>query len=390
MINLTDYLNPVSLEREPEVNIPGQSQFTRNLTVNTENNPVKSVKGFRVAIIGVPDDRTAPVAGSSGAPDAIRRVLYTMARIPGKLKIVDAGNLKPGAGPGDTIAGLTDVLNHFSSHNIVTIILGGTSSLFQAVNRYFQEAGTSFSLVTIDSRIDYQPENRDGGYFNSLSPFFTSTGNNMSHFVNLAYQTYLNDPQVITRLTRKHHDLLRLGDVRQAIHLTEPFLRDSDAVLFDIGAVRQADAPGSGHPSPNGLYAEEACLLARYTGVSDKLRFFGLFEVNPALDKTGQTASLAAQIAWFLIESFSQKQSENPAECDATAGRFTRYHINVDDTGTEMIFVKSNFTERWWIELNTAGNKKVYVACSYEDYLKANSNEMPERWIRSAARFRAG
>ncbi|MBM3419546.1 MAG: hypothetical protein FJY11_00260, partial [Bacteroidetes bacterium] len=246
------------------------------------------------------------------------------------------------------------------------------------------------SLVAVDSRIDYSPESRENGYYNSLFPFFSSTGNSMTHFVNLGYQTYLNDPQLITRLSRKHHDLIRLGDVRQAIHLTEPYLRDSEAVLFDIGAVRQADAPGSLNSSPNGLYAEEACLIARYTGVSDRLKYFGLFEVNPLTDKSGQTAALASQIIWFLLESYSQKQAENPAGGEDGTGRFTRYHINIDDIDTEMVFVKSNYTERWWLELNSSKGERVYVACAYEDYLKANSNEVPGRWVSSMARLKSG
>ena len=76
---------------------------------------------------------------------------------------------------------------------------------------------------------------------------------------------------------------------RQAIYLTEPLFRDSDVAIFDISAVRQSDAPGTMSPSPNGFYGEEICLLSRYAGISDNLKIFGLFDVNPEFDIRFQT-----------------------------------------------------------------------------------------------------
>jgi hypothetical protein len=31
----------------------------------------------------------------------------------------------------------------------------------------------------------------------------------------------------------------------------------------------------------------------------------------------------------------------------------------------------------------------VYVACSHEDYLKANRNEVPDRWVKAANRLKS-
>ena len=157
---------------------------------------------------------------------------------------------------------------------------------------------------------------------------------------------------------------MRIGDVRQAIYLTEPLFRDSDAAIFDISAVRQSDAPGTAIPSPNGFYGEEICLLSRYAGISDNLKIFGLFDVNPGLDIRYQTTGLAAQIIWFFLEGFSQKQYESPVLSNSNAGRFIKYHVRVTDLEDDLIFVKSNLTERWWIELTDENNTNIYVACS--------------------------
>ena len=153
--------------------------------------------------------------------------------------------------------------------------------------------------------------------------------------------------------------------------------------------MRQSDAPGTAVPSPNGFYGEEICLLSRYAGISDNLKVFALFDVNPRFDVREQTSGLAAQIIWFLMEGFSQKQYETPSLSGNNSGRFIKYHVRVTDLEDDLIFVRSNLTERWWIELEDSNNNKVYVACSHDDYLKANRNEVPDRVVRSADRLKS-
>jgi hypothetical protein len=217
------------------------------------------------------------------------------------------------------------------------------------------------------------------------------TGNSKStfrHYINIGYQTYLNDQQVLNRFSRRHSEMVRIGDVRQAVYLMEPLFRDSDAAVFDISAVRQSDAPGTAMPSPNGFYGEEICLLARYAGISDNLKVFGLFDVNPGLDNRNQTTGLAAQILWFFLEGFSQKQYETPLLSDSNTGRFIRYHVRLTDLEDDLIFVKSNLTERWWIELKDENNQNIYISCSHDDYLKANRNEVPDKWVLASGRLK--
>jgi hypothetical protein len=40
------------------------------------------------------------------------------------------------------------------------------------------------------------------------------------------------------------------------------------------------------------------------------------------------------------------------------------------------------------MELHSADGINQYVACSHEDYLKANHNELPERWVRGHERLK--
>ena len=132
-------------------------------------------------------------------------------------------------------------------------------------------------------------------------------------------------------MRKLNHDLIRIGEARSEIGETEPLFRDSDLITFDISAVRQSDAPGTFAPSPNGFYTEEICLLSRYAGLSDKLKIFGLFEVNPVLDSRYQTSSLAAQILWFMLEGVSQRTPEAGLIGKDRNGRFVQYHVSIND-----------------------------------------------------------
>ncbi len=389
MIDLNNYFSPVSIEKPDFEHISGASSFSHNITIHTENNPIKDIKKYRVAIMGVPDGRNSPNAGSAKGPEKIRESLYQLARIPGKTKIIDLGNMKNGVTFRDTLAGLTDVLTYLVQESVLPLIIGGSSSLIAAIDNAFTNIDLPYTLSSLDSRIDFQPEKRDHDSSSYLNHLIYNQKSKLEHFNGIGYQTYLNDPQTINRILKRNYELVRIGDVRHSLHLTEPLLRDSEVTVIDISAVRQSDAPGTITPVPNGFYAEEICLISRYAGISDRLKIFGLFEVNPDYDIREQTSGLAAQIIWFFLEGFSQKQYETPIAGEIDTGRFIRYHVKVTDLADDLVFIKSTFTERWWLELTSGDDVQHCYACSYEDYLQANRNEVPDRWVKATARLKS-
>jgi arginase family enzyme len=388
MVDLNDYFNPVSIEGPDFEHLTAQAGFPHNITIHTDNAPVKDIGKYKIALFGVPDGRNSPNTGSMKGPDMIREQLYKLAKIPGRSKIIDLGNMKQGVTFNDTVAGLTDILSLLISENLFPVIIGGSSALIPAVDKALSQFLNKYTFTAVDSRIDFSNERKEPDSFNYLNAIINNHKSTFSHYINIGYQTYLNDQQIINRFLKRRSELIRIGDVRQAIYLTEPLFRDSDVAIFDISSVRQSDAPGTISPSPNGFYGEEICLLSRYAGISDKLRVFGLFEVNPEFDIRNQTTGLAAQILWFFLEGFSQKQYETPVLNISNSGRFIKYHVRVTDLDDDLIFVKSNLTDRWWIELQTEKDQNIYVACSHEDYLKANRNEVPDRWVQAVERLK--
>lgn len=389
MVDLNDYLNPVSIDGPYFEHLTAQAGFPHNISIHTDNNPVRDISKFKIAILGVPEGRNSPNAGALKGPDKIREQLYSLAKIPGRSKIIDLGNMKPGVTFNDTIAGLTDVLTLLLNENVFPVIIGGSSAIITAVDRAVSSTVDRYTLTCVDPRIDYSNERKEPDSFNYLNSVINNHKSTFYHYINIGYQTYLNDQQVLNRFLKRRSEMVRIGDVRQAIYLTEPLFRDSDVAAFDISAVRQSDAPGTVSPSPNGFYGEEICLLSRYAGISDKLKVFGLFDVNPEFDIRNQTTGLAAQILWFFLEGFSQKQYETPVLSLSNSGRFIKYHVRLTDLTDDLIFVKSNLTDRWWIEIPSETDQPHYIACSHEDYLKANRNEVPDRWVQAVERLKS-
>ncbi len=69
---------------------------------------------------------------------------------------------------------------------------------------------------------------------------------------------------------------------------------------FDIDVVDPAFAPGTGTPEPGGLSSHDVlAIVRRLTGID--FVGFDVVEVIPAYDPAGQTAFLAANLAYEML-----------------------------------------------------------------------------------------
>ena len=68
--------------------------------------------------------------------------------------------------------------------------------------------------------------------------------------------------------------------------------------------------PLKGHP--NGIDSRSICALSRYSGISDRVSFFGIYEISstPMMDQ------LLAQIVWYFIEGVYYRFNEYPINVD--------------------------------------------------------------------------
>jgi formiminoglutamase len=383
-MNPVDYLDPTdALPVSGGVNKTSSTQV--NIIPFRHGKSFPLVQSGDIAIIGAPENRNSSNQSASKSPDLIRSYFYSLANFSFKARIIDAGNLKPTKTPSDSYSAVKDLVDYFLTKKVTVIILGGTQEIsfavYQGLSKHRKRIGVSF----IDSKIDLGSNDGDFSSISYLQKFLDEPLANLFNISLVGYQSYLVDAKQIDILTSRHHEALRLGFVRGNLREVEPTFRDSDFVSFDVGAIRHSDCPGNIFPSPNGLYAEEACQLARFSGLSDKTSCFGVFEYNPALDNSYQSAHLSAQLIWHFIEAFGQRKDEDPTN----SKNFKKFIVDSSTPGTEMVFYKSMQSDNWWMEIPISNqesypNGKVMVACSYNDYVTASKQELPERWIRAS------
>ena len=188
MTYLKDYIDPVSIEKPEFEFLSSQAGFPHNIVVHTENNPAGDLSSFKVALIGVPEGRNSPGAGTSKAPDAIREQLYRLSKVPGKIRIIDLGNMKKGLSFNDTIAGLTDVLVSLLKNNVFPVIIGGSSALVPSIDKAFTRTASAYTLITVDSKIDFGTDRSNHDSFSFLNRMVSGTKSTLGHFINVGYQ----------------------------------------------------------------------------------------------------------------------------------------------------------------------------------------------------------
>lgn len=336
-----------------------------------------------IALIGVPESRGSNEnKGCATAPDHVRKFLYQLKKLDYPYKIVDLGNLIPGEKLSDTYAAVSTIMAELLKEKVLPVIIGGSQDITYAQYAAYQKMEETVNIVSIDSHFDLGTTEEKIHSKSYLGKIILHEPNFLFNFSNIGYQTYFTGTDAIELMEKLFFDTYRLGHVRKDIEETEPIIRNADIFSFDISAIKQSDAPGNTHASPNGFYGDEACQISRYAGLSDKLTSAGFYELNPEVDLRGQTAHLVAQMIWYFIDGFYNRKKDMPVTDKKS---FTKYRVAIKKTDHEIIFFKSHKSDRWWMEVPYQNSKTRYhrhhlVPCSYKDYEVACSDEIPDRW----------
>lgn len=381
---MQEYFTPIDISK-----FNGTSQYTASSYGKLINSYSKQEKfpdleNVQLAIIGLNEDRKSLNNEGCGlAPDYVRENLYKLFQGNFTAKIVDLGNIQKGNTIEDSYFAVTDVLSQLLKKNIVPIIIGGGQDLTYCNYAAYKSLEQTINIVAIDSCFDIGDGDKELNSQSYLSKIILHKPNILFNYSNVGYQTYFVEQNAIQLMDKLYFDSYRLGQVRANIEDVEPIVRNADVVSFDISAVRQSDAPGNGNASPNGFYGEEACQIARYAGLSDKLSSIGFYEINPAFDTNKQTAHLTAQMIWYFIDGFYNRKQDYPI---VDKSEYTKYRVSIKDHDHEIIFYKSNKSDRWWMDVPYPINHQIkyerhhMVPCSYRDYETACRDEMPDKW----------
>ena len=332
---------------------------------------------IKVAIVGVLENRGNPKAFEEVNLNAIRKELYSL--FPGNWQsaIADLGDIYPGNSLEDTYFALQKVAAKLIRKGIIPIIIGGSQDLTYPLYRAYDSLEQMVNLVAIDSKFDFGKQ-EDGITADSyLSKIVLDEPNNLFNYCNIGYQTYFNSQEEIDLIEKLYFDAYRLGEISNNIAISDPVFRDADIVCVDLTAVKSSDSGNLITFIPNGFNGKEICGLARYAGISDKVSSFGLFNHH----NTKEEAVLLAQVVWYFIEGVNFRSNEYPF---GTKENYLKYIVPLENE--ELVFYKSDKTDRWWIEINFFSGqhnklkKNTLLPCSHEEYLSACNQEIPERW----------
>ncbi|MEI2747685.1 MAG: formimidoylglutamase [Ferruginibacter sp.] len=370
MQDLTDFLIPVNVQELNDDNGFTDGQLAKHISIfETE---IPDITDADLVLVGIGEMRGSGIlTGESYAPDKIRRQLYQLHYWHTDTKIADLGNIKTGAHITDSYAALRTVLTEIFNAGKTAIILGGSHDITLAQYDTYKELNQVIEATCVDALIDLRGDSMLRSE-NFLLDMLTGEPNMIRHYNHIGFQSYFVHPRLLETMDKLRFDCFRVGIVKENIEEMEPVIRNSHMMSFDISALKYSDAPSNAQ-SPNGLTGEEACILTRYAGMSSNLNSFGIYGYNPQQDVKELTAKQIAQMIWYFIDGKSRSKQEIKLE---ERSNFNEFHTAFAEVDT--VFLQSRKTNRWWMQMPD----KKFIACSYNDYLKASVNEIPERWLR--------
>jgi formiminoglutamase len=343
---------------------------------------------FGIALLIVPEYRGAELGISEGHPN-FERKLFALSNPHSGFEILHLGYVVPGEKLTDTYLAVTQIVRECLNNKVLPIIIGGSQDLTFASYRAYEEEERVMNLVSVDHSFDLGDVDSSIHYEGYLNKIILSHPNYLYNFSNLGYQSYFVKPGEIELMNKLKFDYYRLGNVRDDMKEVEPVVRNADLLTFDMNSIKAADSPASLNPTPNGFYGEEACVITRYAGLSDKLTSIGFYNLKPGADNE-QSAHLLAQMAWYFIEGFQARKNDSPV---INRRDFLKYTVTSENEFGEIVFYKNLLSERWWMDVPLPKSKlskyerHQLVPCSYKDYLQACNDEIPGKWLRNFEKF---
>ena len=373
---LSAYLNPISKDVAQELLLLGKGHCGNKLKIHTEEDSLPELSNLDIAVFTI---------GEPKRHDAIRKEFYQLYSGNWKLTVADLGNLIPGSENTDTFFAVKQICNTLLKNNVIPVVIGVGHELTYSCYRAFDDLEQTVNLAVVDSKFDLGSIDQEISAHSYLSHIVMEEPNNLFNFSNIGYQTYYNAQEELDLIDSLAFDAYRLGEAKD-LTIIEPIFRDSDIVSIDLSSLRNAESPGCKSNGPNGFYADEICAISRYAGISDKLSLFGIFEYEPLMDREGMTAKLMAQMIWYFIEGVSYRAKDFPF---GTKKNYFKYIVPHQEE--EINFYKSDKSGRWWMEIKNDVHNKYdrhsLVPCTYEDYLEACEQRVPERWFKALKKF---
>ena len=381
---MIEFLTPVSKTVLAHREVLPNGVLGKNIRVYANTGELLDLENVKFAILGVKENRSdVDFIGEEICFDEIRKSLYSL--YPGNwpYSIIDMGDIEKGESIQDTHFAMKTVMEELLKKDITPLLLCGSQDLAYSQYRAYDFSGNMVNITNIDSKFDLGDADQPMTNKSFVGKIIVDKPYSLFNYSNIGYQSYYNSPEEIQLMEKLFFDGYRLGEVTADITLVEPVLRNSDMVFLDIGTIKSADLSYKNSSSPNGFDGREICAISRYAGISNKVTSFGVYELKD-FKNSKSAAMLIAQIFWYFIEGFSFRVSDDDFSNET---QYVIYKVPLEND--VLIFKKSNKTGRWWMELpffsniNNKLKRETLLPCTYDDYLSACNQEMPERWIKA-------
>lgn len=381
---MIEFLSPVSKKVIAHREVLADGTLGKQIETHRKNGELPNLKGVGFAIVGVLENRKdVDYIGEQISMDAFRKALYSL--YPGNWdkRIIDIGDINNGATVEDTYFALKTVVAALLSKKIIPLILGGSQDAVYAQYRAYDRCGTMVNMVNVDANFDLGDAEKPISNKSYVGKIIVDEPYNLFNYSAVGYQSFFNPPGEIELMNKLYFDAYRLGEITADISVVEPVMRDADIVSIDSTAIKGSELSYKNSRSPNGFDSREICAIARYAGISNRVSSFGVYELKD-FEGAKSGAMLIAQVLWYFVEGVNFRVSDE----DFTDERYySTYKVPIEEE--VLTFKKSHKTGRWWIEMpfilevDTKLKKHTLLPCTYDEYVGATNQEIPERWIKA-------
>lgn len=334
-----------------------------------------------IAIFEVPEYRNSDYSGSKKSNyKSFFNELFPGANW--KRSIADLGVVLPGETIEDTYYAVANVISELVKMDVIPIVIGGSQDLTYAMYKGYEKLEQTINITTVDHKLDLGSPDESMNSEGWLSHIVLHKPCYLFNYSNIGCQSHFVKATDMDLFDKLYFDVNRVGQYLGDKKIAEPILRNTDILSLDLGAIKASEMDGVNYTSPNGFGGQDICQIARYAGVSDKLSSFGVFNLFP--DGMNQfSAHLIAQTIWYFIDGVQNRKGDFP-KCSKV--NYTKFRVHTERLEQEIIFYKSDKSERWWMEVpypakpNSQFERHHLVPCTYGDYKEAMKNELPDLW----------
>ena len=276
---------------------------------------VASYEDARVALFGVPFDRTCSFRGGSRfAPAAIRQASYNFEtymmdhqRDLLGVPFADLGDTASFASTAEMVPGVSKMASDIVAAGKVPIVLGGEHSLAPAVVRAFPK---DIGVIGIDAHLDFRDSYLDDKWSHACSARRIADHVGVENVIYMGVRSYSKEEREdLERLGLTYvsaYEVHDRGIVATTMRALKEIDRDRVYLTIDMDGIDPAYAPAVGNPEPFGLAPLQVKKAIGLLG--PMLVGMDLNEVSPAWD-FGQTSLLAARLVREAIMSIGEARA---------------------------------------------------------------------------------